>query len=83
MMFEQPDYQPPDFTAGIAPRVFDEKRSVAAAEFDLERLRFRKIFRQVQRLDDGKQWDDQIFWRVGLSFQIGQLKIEVERWSGR
>ena len=52
---------PMKFLSGIPPRVFDEKRSVAAAEFDFQRLRFGKQFRQVQRLDDGAQLDDQIF----------------------
>ena len=37
----------------MPPRVFDEKRSVAAAQFHFQRLWFWKKLRQVQPFDDG------------------------------
>src|SRR6185369_12205427 len=44
----------------MTPRVLDQERSVAAAQFHLERLRFRKQFRQRERLNDGMQLDDEV-----------------------
>jgi phospholipid N-methyltransferase len=67
---EQP-FHPDEIFCGIPPRVFNQKRSVAAAEFHFERLRTGKKLRQFQRLDYGTQLNDQIFRRRRLSFQIG------------
>jgi hypothetical protein len=51
-------------------RVFHQKRSVAAAEFDFERLRCREKFRQIEAFKDGLQFDEQI----GLSFPFGNRR---------
>lgn len=40
--------------------VLDQKRSIAATEFDFERLRRWKKPFKGERLDDGAQFDDQI-----------------------
>ena len=45
--------------AGILPRVFDEERRVAAAEFHFKRLRFGEKFRQLDSFQNGGQFVEQ------------------------
>ncbi len=55
----QQSFDPDKILIGISPRVFDQKRGVATAQFDFERLRFGKDLSQFQRLYDGRQFHKQ------------------------
>ena len=57
--------------------VFNEERAVAAAEFDFQRLRLLKKFRQDEPLDNGTQLDNQIFLIVRVNFQIRRRQSEI------
>ena len=56
---EQPLYAD-EIAAGMALCQFHQKRSIAAAQFNFQRLRRCKKLCESQRFDDGTQFDDEV-----------------------
>jgi hypothetical protein len=74
---EQP-FDADEILLGMSAREFHEKRSIAATEFDFERLRFRKKFRQIQRLDNGRKPDNEILLIFKLGSQITNCQPPIK-----